>query len=116
MNEFARTGHSSRRFWLAVSTVLTSLVAAGIWWFASDHTTTEFAAASLFRVSIVLGCLWLAWPSLRRPAAWLPAGVAAACVVGLVVIAARPRLIVLVIPALGVMSLLATARKFLSGR
>jgi hypothetical protein len=69
--------------------------------------SARFAAAASGRIGLVLGALWLAWPSLQRPSQWLPPGIAVACVVALVVLAAQPRLIVVAIPALGALLALA---------
>jgi hypothetical protein len=67
----------------------------------------RLAEAASGRIGLVLGALWLAWPSLQRPSQWLPPGIAVACVVALVVLAAQPRLIVVAIPALGALLALA---------
>lgn len=69
--------------------------------------SSNFASGAMGRIGLVLAALWLAWPSLRRPASWLPPGIAAAGVLALAVLAAQPRLIVAAVPALG--ALLAVA-------
>ena len=89
---------------------------AGLWWYGDVGATSRFASESLLRIAIVLGCLWMAWPSLKRPAAWLPAGVAGACLVGLMAIAARPKLVVMVVPVVGVIATLATVKRMFSSR
>ena len=53
--------------------------------------TSEFVAAATGRVGLVMAALWLAWPSLKKPARWLPPGVAVLIVGLLVVLAAQPR-------------------------
>ncbi len=68
------------------------------WWYA-DWESGNFAAAAMGRIGLVLAALWLAWPSLRRPAQWLPPGMAVAGVLALAILAAQPRLIVVAIPA-----------------
>lgn len=68
----------------------------------------RFAASAFGRIGLVMIALWLAWPSLRKPAAWLPPGVAVMGVVALAVLAAQPRLIVVAIPALGTLLAIAT--------
>lgn len=77
------------------------------WRFGQDGSA-KFAAAATGRIGLVLAALWLAWPSLRRPASWLPPGFAIICVVALMVLAAQPRLIIVAIPALGGLLALAT--------
>lgn len=69
-------------------------------------STHAFVTAALLRVGLVLGALWLAWDSLKRPARWLPPGLAVAGVIGIVVVAAQPRLLLAIGPALGVLALL----------
>lgn len=53
------------------------------------------------RVGLVMGGLWIAWPSLLRPINWLPPGIAVAGVIALGVIAARPNLAIVAIPLVG---------------
>lgn len=77
-------------------------------WQFGDESWSVFVTAALGRIGIVMGALWLAWPSLQRPASWLPPGIAVACVLALVVLAANPKLVVFVIPAIGALTVLAT--------
>lgn len=70
------------------------------WWF-TDGSSGTFAAAACGRIGLVLLALWLAWPSLKRPAKWLPAGAAVVGVVALIVVAAQPRLLIPAIPIVG---------------
>ncbi|XZE51398.1 hypothetical protein SH139x_003049 [Planctomycetaceae bacterium SH139] len=58
---------------------------------------------SLLRIGIVMLALWLALPTLKQPLLWLPPGVAGLCLVMIGVLAAQPRLIVLILPALVVL-------------
>lgn len=82
-------------------------------WLLTDKSWSTFASAAMGRIGLVMGALWLAWPSLSRPARWLPPGIAVACVLGLIVLAAQPKLLVFVLPAIGVLTFLATiARGF----
>lgn len=80
-------------------------IAAGIIFSAVERLEGGriFAAASAFRIGVVMFALWLALPSLRKPAQWLPPGMAILCVVGIMVVAAHPRLIAVVAPAAGVL-------------
>ena len=77
-----------------------------VWHSASG--TPQFLAEASGRISLMMAALWIAWPSLRKPAMWLPPGGAALCILVLGIIAARPRLVVVAIPALGVLLALAT--------
>jgi hypothetical protein len=82
------------------------LVACGV--LSWRYGPANVAAGGTGRIGLVLGALWLAWPSLRRPAQWLPPGFAVMGVLALVFLAARPRMIIVVIPALGVLLALGT--------
>ena len=115
MNDFRRSDRDGRRWLLAGLTVLATAVAAVVWWASDGSAASSFVAASAFRIAVVLGCLWMAWPSLKRPMDWLPAGVAGTCLIGLMVIAARPRLVVLVVPLVGLVGVITSARRWLSG-
>ncbi len=83
-------------------------------WYGSESSNV-FAAAAMARIGLVLGALWLAWDSLRRPARWLPPGIAVLGVVGLIAIASQPRLALVVIPALGTLIVLGTVIRAVKG-
>ena len=89
-----------------------ALCLIGVWAIATfgleQSGGSSFAAMASGRIGLVMSALWFAWPSLRRPANWLPPGIAVLCVVALAVIAAQPRLVIVAVPALGVLLLLAT--------
>ena len=96
-----------RRLLVLSIAVILLFASALISWFG-DPAWSTFVASSCGRMGIVLGALWLAWPSLRRPASWLPPGIAVACVISLLVLAARPRLVIVVVPLLISLATLAT--------
>ncbi|QDV46443.1 hypothetical protein Enr13x_63520 [Stieleria neptunia] len=94
---------------LAITMLIASLLA---WWFGSG-STAEFTAAACGRIGLVMGALWLAWPSLKRPAKWLPASAPVIGVIALVVLAAQPKLIIPAIPIVGgLITVSALARAF----
>ena len=68
---------------------------------AADDSNIKIICEMMGRVGLFLGALWLAWPSLRRPAQWVPPGIAMLCLVGLVILAAQPKLRVFILPAIG---------------
>lgn len=70
-------------------------------WYYGGESASKFASSAMGRIGLVLGALWLAWPSLQRPARWLPAGAPIICLAALLVLAANPRLVVFVLPAAG---------------
>jgi len=92
-----------RRLMVLVIGVASMIVWAFLRWNYGTEGSTKFATAATGRIGLVLIALWLAWDSLQRPARWLPPGFAMALVVGLCILAARPRLIIVVIPALGIL-------------
>ena len=112
MNDFRRSDRDRRRWVLAGLAIGAATVAVGIWMVGDASATSSFAAASAFRISVVLTCLWMAWPSLKRPVDWLPAGVAGACLIGLMMIAARPRLAFLVVSLVGLIGVITSARRW----
>jgi drug/metabolite transporter superfamily protein YnfA len=96
---------------------LVAIVGFAIWgWFTFLHGSSgsaKFVAAACGRIALLMASLWLAWSSLQRPARWLPPGFAMMLIVALAILAARPRLIVVAIPALGVLLAIATVLRFL---
>ena len=102
------TNDSRRWLVLAIAVVLLAVWAIATFVFQKDGGAGSFASAAAGRIGLVMGALWLAWPSLRRPASWLPPGIAVAGVGALVLLAAQPRLIVVAIPALGLLLAVAT--------
>ena len=77
------------------------LLAGGIGEFRAQRFGTSPFNAALLRVGFVLLACWIAYPVLRRPAAWLPAG---ATTVGVLLIGAvvfQPKLLVVLIPMFG---------------
>lgn len=76
-----------------------------------------FAAASSFRIGIVMFALWLALPTLRTPMAWLPPGMAGICLIAIMALAAHPKSIVVLGPAVGALLALGWfARSFRTAR
>jgi hypothetical protein len=75
-----------------------------------------FGVASLIRLSLVLGAIWLAWPSIRRPAQWLPPGIALIVLVTIGVCALQPRLAFALIPLAGGLIAFAGFAKYFRGK
>ena len=70
-------------------------------------------AAACGRIGLILGSLWLAWPTLRRPASWLPPGFAMLGVVVLGIVATQPRTILVMAPAfMGLLMIASLMRAF----
>ena len=102
-----------RRALALVISIAFAAIALAAWWYADGDSRKTFVAAACGRISIVLFALWLAWPSLKKPARWLPAGAPVIGVVALIVIAAQPRLIIPAIPVVGgLITLSAVVRAF----
>lgn len=70
-------------------------------------SAARFMISAMGRIGLVLAAFCLAWESLQKPARWLPPGIAAAGVVAICVVAAQPRLLLVVVPAIGVLAMLA---------
>ena len=86
------------------------LLATSAWvlWRYENTGTVKMVGSATGRIGLVLGALWLAWPSLRKPASWLPPGFAVLGVLVLAILAAQPRLILVMVPAFGGLLVLAS--------
>ncbi|MFG0262586.1 MAG: hypothetical protein ACF788_09375 [Novipirellula sp. JB048] len=96
-----------RRLLLLLIAIALLIGSAATWWWG-EESSARFAAAAMGRVGLVLLALWLAWPSLRRPARWFPPAAAVIGVISLMVLAAQPRLVFAVLPAAGMLITLST--------
>jgi hypothetical protein len=68
----------------------------------ADGSASGFASGCL-RVGFVLGALWLAWPQIMAFLARAPRWLLVASGIGLIIGAARPWLLLIIVPALGVL-------------
>ena len=102
------SGHRSppqanrKRSLVGLLAVALIVAAMAVRWAAPDGSNV-FAVSALARIGLVLGALWLAWDSLRRPARWLPPGIAALGILALLAIASQPRLAAVLLPAIGLL-------------
>jgi len=92
-----------RGFVLAL-TFLFSAAAAVIWWVWSDSehsagSLIKVAPIGLVRLAMVMAALWLAWPTIRKPALWFPPGILLISLVAVGVCAIQPRLALALLPA-----------------
>ncbi|TWU37732.1 hypothetical protein Q31b_45210 [Novipirellula aureliae] len=94
---------------LLVAVVMLFSSTAAWWW--GESSFANFSSAALGRMGLVMGAIWIAWPSLRRPAAWFPAAVPVIGIVALMILAAQPRLIFAVLPAAGMLMALTVVVK-----
>ncbi|MCM2369312.1 hypothetical protein [Aporhodopirellula aestuarii] len=69
-------------------------------------STSQFLLAAMTRIGLVLGAMWLAWDSLRKPVRWLPPGLAVLGVIAIVMVAAQPKLIIAILPMFGFVAVL----------
>lgn len=112
MNRPSPKSIDARRLSLLVVSAVILIAAVASWWFKLGGPD-DLPAQMLGRIGIVLAALWLAWPSLKRPAMWLPAGAPVIGIVALIVVAAQPRLLLPAIPMVAVLiSLSAIVRAF----
>ncbi|MEM6779354.1 MAG: hypothetical protein AAF670_16995 [Planctomycetota bacterium] len=71
---------------------------------SGSESAGAFLVAAMTRIGLVAGAFWLAWDSLRRPARWLPPGLVAIGIIGIVVVAVQPRMVMALLPAFGLLS------------
>ncbi len=57
--------------------------------------------------------VWLAWPSLQKPAEWLPSGITAIVLVCMGACAVQPRLLLVLVPLVGTLIGIGAAVRFL---
>ncbi len=93
--------------------ILLAGMAIGLWLFAATGSMLGVGAMALGRLALLLGVVWLAWPSLQKPAQWLPSGLTAVVLVSLGACAVQPRLLLMVIPLLGTVITIGAAMRFL---
>ncbi|WP_237607154.1 hypothetical protein [Roseimaritima sediminicola] len=99
------------RRWVILALAIVLLLAGVGLRLASDEASGhgQFGSGSMIRLGIVFGAIWLAWPSLRRPATWLPPGMAIALLALVGVVAVQPRLLPALLPAAGLLLTLSAA-------
>ena len=97
-----------RRIAVGVIAIALLIICASIKLSGDQSASASLAASASGRIGLVLAALWLAWPSLKRPASWLPPGIAVLCVIALAAIAAQPRLVVVAVPAVAALIALST--------
>lgn len=90
-----------RRPMILVFAIVLLTTFAVIFWNEGQRGEHKMLANAAGRVGLVMGGLWIAWPSLLRPINWLPPGIAVLGVIAIGVIAARPVLAVAAIPLVG---------------
>jgi hypothetical protein len=98
-----RDSNDHRRLLVLILAIGLLVTSGLVTWYYGKAGSAKFVAAATGRIGLVMAALWLAWPSLRRPAQWLPPGMAVIGVILLAVLAAQPRLIIVAIPAFGVL-------------
>ncbi len=97
-----------RRSLLLVLSIVLLSICGWLLWRYENTGTVKFVAAAAGRIGLVLAALWLAWPTLKRPASWLPPGFAVLGIVLLAILAAQPRSIIVMLPAFGALLALAS--------
>ncbi len=104
-----------RRGLLLVLSLCLLSTSAWVLWRYENTGTVKMVGSATGRIGLVLGALWLAWPALNKPAKWLPPGFAVLGVGLLAVLAAQPRLIVVMLPAFGGLLVLASIVRAMRG-
>lgn len=105
---------------ILVFTLFFAVAALGIRWGVSHYNPSNslwlVTSVGMTRLALVLAALWIAWPTVRRPAMWLPPGVAAVAVIALGACVVQPRLAIAIFPALGTLIALAGFLRFFRGQ
>ncbi len=105
------------RVTILVFTVLFLVGAVAIRWSVGywnlSNSLWMVTSIGMTRVALVLGTLWIAWPTVRRPAMWFPPGIAAVALMACVI---QPRLAIAIIPALGTLLAFAGFVRFFRGQ
>jgi len=70
----------------------------------------------MIRFAVVLGTLWIAWPTVRRPAMWFPPGIVAVALIALGACVIQPRLAIAIVPAMGTLLAFAGFVRFFRGQ
>ena len=83
-----------RRHGFGIAAILFLIVGCLYWWRTPIGVETWVQGATV-RIGLVLAAIWLAYPELKKIPGWL----CAVLLVALAVVAIRPRLIVVVVPA-----------------
>ena len=76
MNRPEHDSSDYRRVLVLVIAIGLLLTCGIVTWKYGQAGSSKFVAAATGRVGLVMVALWLAWPSLRKPASWLPPGFA----------------------------------------
>jgi len=96
-----------RRHAIAAIAVVFLIAAAALWLWPPVEGGVPALEASLWRVGAVLVVLWLAYPDLRHMPAWLVGTVP----IVVVLVAARPRWFIFLVPVLLVLGVLQSLRR-----
>jgi hypothetical protein len=102
------TTRDYRRTLVLVLSVALLAISGWMVWNYESTGTVKFVASASGRIGLVLAALWLAWPTLKKPASWLPPGFAVLGVLMLAILAAQPRAVVVMLPAFGALLALAS--------
>lgn len=90
---------------ILVLTVFFAVAAGAIRWgvayWGTSNSLWLVSSIGMTRLALVLGALWIAWPTIRRPAMWLPPGLAAVGLIALGACVVQPRLAIAIVPLLG---------------
>jgi hypothetical protein len=84
----------------------------GVWHWSPSNALWSVAAIGMIRIALVLIALWIAWPTIRRPAMWMPPGLAAVTLIAIGACVVQPRLAIAVFPLLGALIALAGFVRF----
>jgi hypothetical protein len=91
-----------KRSLLGLIALVSLLVGVGLLVLAprDPNNTALSVAGGMIRVGLVLGSLWLAWPSITGMLSRTPKWILTAAVIGVIVCVVRPQLLLIVVPIL----------------
>jgi hypothetical protein len=82
----------------------------------STGSLAKVISDGVARLALVMAAIWIAWPVARKPAMWLPPGLAVLALLVLGVCIVQPRAAVMLLPALGLLLTIGAALKFIRGK
>lgn len=81
-----------------------------------SNSLWSVTAEGMIRFALALATLWIAWPTVRRPAMWFPPGIIAVALIALAACALQPRLAIALVPAMGTLLAFAGFVRFFRGQ
>lgn len=78
----------------------------------STGSLSKVISDGVARLALVMAAIWVAWPVARKPAMWLPPGLAVLALIVLSVCVVQPRAAIMLVPATGLLLTFGAVLKF----